>query len=240
MNPAIPIFTLFLPGLQAINRLEFLDLRQHYIIEPTLHHKMLFAQNGCDATFFHKDSNSQSFGKPLIHIFELYNSFALRAYGEEAVHTLKFWKEWVKHINPAWLRSAVSSEEEFVLIKSSKPLIYESNNYIPFNNCIEVSSFFTDADKPLINPEKALQSRLNGNLRTFLLNIGLDDKGMDTRFDLTAYPVIPNDYLALKTGGNAVWKKAFHVQVVTNLQLPLVFSLGQNTSYGCGCFYRKI
>ena len=236
----VPIYTLHLPAFRFDNRIEFLDIRQRMIIEPVLRQKSLFLQHGCDATLFHKDSNDPGFGTPLIHVIDKDKLFTLRAYGKEAVKTLQFWKEWTFHTNPAWLTSALICHEEFVLEESLKKMVYRSDNYIPFNKCATIGDYFTDAEKPTAAFKDVFQCRLIGNLRTFLKNIGADDNGMRTRFELLEYPAVGYEYPALKRKGKEIFKKAFKIQIETNILLPLFFSLGQNTAYGCGLFNRVL
>jgi hypothetical protein len=239
-TPSVPVYTLQLPVLRFDNRVRFLDIRQRQVVEPALRNKALFSENGCDVTLFHKDGDEQKFGTPLIHIMDMQQLFTLRAYGARAVQTLQCWQEWTSKTNPAWLKSAVISREEFALETDAGRAVYETDNYIPFSRCTAIGEYFIDAGKPHADSKQVLQSRLTGNLRTFLNNLGISDRGMNTLFEMQLYPRQPSDYPALKSKGEVIYKKSFHIRVETNLHLPLYFSLGQNVAYGCGIFKRVL
>jgi len=233
----IPIQSLLLPNLKFANREEFLYLRKQFVIEPALQHYEYFRKNGGNASHFHKRTVDAGFGVPLIHSLDYNNVFCLRAYGAHAVHTLKLWQEWAGESHPHMMRSAATLSESCLLSYTDEPVFYASGNYIPFNNCVRVDGFFADADRLSDEVAPMLQNRLIGNLRTFLKNIGLDDRGMHTIFKLQQYPAERRSYAALLKD-EIIRKTAFEVVVQTNLQLPLFFSLGQNVGYGCGLFER--
>lgn len=235
----IPIYTLSLPAIIYGSRLDFLDVRQRLIIEPTLSNQELFLKNGANALHFHKDKQQNDFGCPLIHIFDLDGLFTMRAYGNEAAKTLMIWEQWVAHEHPFLLKSRVLSEEFFSLEQLDTIVTYSTTNWVPFSKCEKRDGYFYDAEKPTRDIENVLGKRLMGNLRTFLNNLGISDNGMQTYFSLQEYPQKNADYSALKSRGKSLYKKAFEIKVETNLRLPLIFSLGQNVGYGCGLFRRK-
>lgn len=233
----IPIQSLLLPNLKFANRKEFLYLRKQFVIEPALQHYEYFRKNGGNASHFHKHSKDVGFGVPLIHTLDYNNMFCLRAYGEQAVKTLEIWQQWIAGLYPHTTKSAVSMSENYSLEKLEESLYYISYNYIPFNNCLKAGNYFVDADRTVQDEENILQKRLIGNLRTFLTNIGLNDRGMDTVFQLLRYPDQSVSYAALLKE-SMIYKSALQVIVKTNLSLPLLFSLGQNVGYGCGLFEK--
>lgn len=237
MPPGIEIHSLLLPDLRFANREEFLYLRKQFVIELALRHHDFFSRKGGNASHFHKRTEDTGFGVPLIHCLDYNNVFCLRAYGAHAIQTLKLWQEWARAVYPHMMQSVASMSESYLLGHTDEPVFYGSSNYIPFNNCIRVDGCFADADRLSDEVASMLQNRLIGNLRTFLKNIGLDDRGMHTIFKLQQYPAEGRSYAALLKD-EIIRKTAFEVVVQTNLQLPLFFSLGQNVGYGCGLFER--
>lgn len=234
----VPIHTLHLPTLSYRSRSEFLALRQRFVVESALQNSESYLRNGCNASHFHKAGKDTGFGVPLIHIIDKSGLFTLRAYGQEAVRTLQFWRMETERRHPHVFTSSFSQDEMYLLDENQAATTYQSQNYIPFSKCGIADGYFMDLEKTEIDPKSALQSRLIGNLRTFFRNLGVSDNGMDTRFRIMRYPTKAEDYIALYSGGKSIYKKAFALRVETNLLLPHYFSLGQNVGYGCGVFER--
>lgn len=236
------IYTLKLPQVKLKNRTDFLNFTQREVIELALKNKQLFLEHDVDAQYFHKDSNAKNRIPVRINAFLNNGLYCLRAYGNEAVDSLRFWFQLFMQQHPEYEEHLAESLEYWTLKLSDKPLYYSSDNWIPFNHCAETNGVFYDGDKQSKNKKNALESRLIGNLRSFLMHIGVDNKAIETHISLEKYPKKYRRELALKTKVNGdrkiVYKSAFKVKIKTNVVLPLCFSLGQNVGYGNGVFFR--
>lgn len=236
------IYTLQFPQLILKNRNDFLEFTQKNVVELALKRQEEFQENNLTAEYFHKDKNSSDFVSIRIHSMQRDGLFTLRAYGEQAVESLRFWSMLFMEQNPSYTQHIIENLEHWELELSDKPLSYQSDNWIPFNNCAIKNGCFYDKDQTDRQVETALQSRMTGNLRTFLQNIGIDNSEIETSIVLNKYPTKTKKIIALKTKvkgeKRAVYKNCFQVKVRTNVRLPLYFSLGQNVGYGNGVFVR--
>lgn len=236
------IYTLQFPQILLKNRLDFLDFTQKNIIELALKNQADFLANGLTAEYFHKDKNTKEFTPIRIHTLQKDGLLTLRAYGDEAVESLRFWLTIFMDEHPNYCEHLIENLEHWELKTSEKPLYYQSYNWIPFNNCAEKNGCFYDKDQTEKQIETALQSRITGNLRTFLQNIGIDNSQIETSIVLNNYPEKANTTIALKTkvagSKKPIYKSSFNVKIKTNIILPLYFSLGQNVGYGNGVFTR--
>lgn len=236
------IYTLQFPQITLKDRSSFLDFTQKNIIELALKNQTEFLENELTAEYFHKDKKSTDFKPIRIHTLQKDGLLTLRAYGEKAVESLRFWLILFMDEFPNYCEHLIENLEHWELKSSEKPLYYQSYNWIPFNNCTEKNGCFYDKDQAEKQIETALQSRITGNLRTFLQNIGVDNSKLETSIILNNYPNKTKKKMALKTKikGNrkSIYKNSFNVKVKTNIILPLYFSLGQNVGYGNGVFTR--
>ncbi len=236
------IYTLQFPQVELKNRIEFLDFVQKKVMELALKNEELFLEHGLSTTYFHKNKQSKDFVPIRIHSMLLNKRFSVRAYGDEAVDSLRFWLTLFLDKFPEHTGHIIENLEHWELRKSEKPVYYKSKNWIPFNRCAENDACFYDKDQADKQIENALQSRLTGNLRTFLSTIGIDNTALDTQVILLNYPEKAKMQTALKTKVKGklkeVKKKSFKIKIKTNVLLPVCFSLGQNVAYGNGVFIR--
>lgn len=234
------IYTLQFPQIELKNRIHFLDFTQKNIIELALNNQTNFLNHDLNAEYFHKSKHTKE-PKPIrIHSLQQNGLLTLRAYGDAAVESLRFWLTLFMDENPNYCNHLIETLEHWQLEPSEKPLYYQSHNWIPFNNCAEKNGCFYDKNKPDKQVETALQSRITGNLRTFLKNIGVDNRKIETSIVLNSYPEKAKNSIALKTkvagSKKSIYKSSFNVKIKTNVVLPTYFSLGQNVGYGNGVF----
>ncbi len=236
------IYTLQFPQVELKNRMAFLDFVQQNVIALALKNEASFLENGVSTIYFHKKKQHKGFVPIRIHSIMQNGLFTVRAYGEEAVNSLRFWLPLFLDKFPDYSEHIIENLEHWELKKSEHPLYYQSENWIPFNDCAEKDGCFYDNEYPEQQIATALQSRLTGNLRTFFSSIGIDNSTIDTQIILLEYPEKAQQVIALKTKVNGklkeIPKKSFRVKVKTNVVLPMCFSLGQNVAYGNGIFGR--
>ncbi len=240
-NIDMQIYTLQFPNIAIQHRSHFLDFTQREVVELALRHQEKFAMRGLSADYFHKDSHRQGFVPIRIHAMCKDGMFTLRAYGEEAGESLRFWLILFVDTYPLYADHIIEHLEHWQLRHSEQPLHYKSENWIPFNRCAEKNGIFFDKQYPQNIDKDVLASRLIGNLRTFLTVTGVDT-AIEMKLKLDKYPRYAHHTMALKTrtGGkkHPVYKKSFTICFSSNLVLPVCFSLGQNTAYGNGLFIR--
>lgn len=234
------IYTIQFPAIKLKNRYEFLSFTQREVVELALRNKELFLQKQLNAEYFHKDKSGTNKVPVRIHAIIKDGFYSLRAYGEEAVESLRLWFSLFMETHAHLDHHLIECLEHWQLQTSKTPQYYYSNNWIPFNNCAIENNVFFDKSKEEQNKSNALQSRLIGNLRSFFAYINIDNTEIDTRVKLCKYPKKSHKQLALTKNisgkVNEIYKYAFTVCMESNVILPQIFSLGQNVSYGNGLF----
>lgn len=248
------IYTLQFPTLGKMRRIQFLTFLQRSVVEFAFAHQNTFLANHLTAEFFHQDAQAdkrepQDRVPVLIHALSLNGMFTLRAYKEQACDTLRLWLQLFLNENPEFSQHIVETLEHIKIQETETPVIYKSTNYIPFRDCKTVNGFYANAEKDynqLQNkkdqPHFALQKQLFNNLGTFLFPL---TGNMQRNIELLHYPAPPKRVIALRSKNKEtgkienIYKQAFTVSVKTNLNLPMVFSMGQNVGYGNGVFIRE-
>ncbi len=231
-NPT-PILTLQFADIGFSNRSAFLAFIKKHIVEFALNRQELFLGQGYNAEYFHKDQQSSIEPVPvLIQPFINNGVLALRAYTKNAIDTLLFWQQLFKIENPAWCKNTVTSKENFIFSQLSKPIVYTSNNWIPFRDCKLKENNYYNIDK-----KADFQSTLIGNYRTLIQNLNIDEGNTKPNIEILKRSQ-HKSIIALKQKENAVKKYCFQIQFKIYVQMPLIFSLGQNVGYGNGVFKR--
>lgn len=236
------IYTLQFPVLGKMNRLQFLNFAQRNVVEYAFKHQDHFKKQGLSAEYFHKDSKTALTEQipVLIHALEYNNMFTLRAYGEKASETLRFWLHLFAKEHPTITEHLSESLEHLSIKVANQPMFYSSQNWIAINKPAIRNGFYIDLENEKYSPEQVLSKKLSGHLRTFLKYHDAID--VYAEIELIGYPRAVDKILALRSRKGqkvqGIYKQAFSVKIKTNLHLPLYFSLGQNTAYGNGLFIR--
>lgn len=211
----------------------FLKHLQRNVHEFALNQADHFTEIGANAQHFHRDKNYKKKYPVLIHGVYLNGFFALRAYTQPGIHTLDCYHQLFAEQFPELCQNTTETTETCTLEKLKKPLIYESKNWIPYRDCKLKNGVYYDTEKQTI---ANFDARLQGNLRTFLTTIC--DKNLPRAEKLLQISPTKTTRTALLNGALEIKKHTFQTQIQVDIQLPTLFSIGQNAAYGNGIFQR--
>lgn len=229
-----PIQTLILPNVQIGTRQAFLKFIKQHIHTFALKRQAEFVDAHCNAEYFHKNKQGTEKVPLFIHSFLYEQQFALRAYTQAGVDTLSFWYRLFSKAYPELCEQVILKNETCTIDTAHTTQIYESDNWIPYRKCVLKDGFYYNTFK---NEVANFHNTLLGNLRTFLSLLGFDNT---LRFTLDLKTLQEDQpIVALLDQRKDITKNAFKVTIATNLELPLLFSLGQNVGYGNGVFVKK-
>lgn len=230
----IPILTIYLTDVPVPTRHAFLKFIKQYVYTFALKRKQLFAEALCNAEHFHKDKQNINKTPLLIHNVLLENKLALRAYTQVGINTLTFWYKLFSKAHPEFCKNVILKNETYKMQSSKVIHSYYSNNWIPYRKCTFKNGFYYNEAK---NEVANFNDTLIGNLRTFLNILGFDGA---LRFNLRIKTLQKHKpTVALLEKNNDIVKHSFSVVMETNLELPALFSVGQNVGYGNGLFLKN-
>ena len=216
------------------NRSHFLSHLQKNVHEFALFQQSNFSANNTNAQYFHKDKQSTEKFPVLIHALEIDGLFALRAYTQNGIATLDHYNQLFTKQFPEHHHQYIEINETSPFKQTVKPLIYESQNWIPFRACQQKNGLYYDIENDTI---ANFESRLKGNIITFLNRINTNKLTFKTKL----LQIKPNQLItALNANGKPIKKQTFHTKISIDLQLPSIFSIGQNPAFGNGVFKRLI
>lgn len=242
----LKIKTIQFPDIAFPDHRAFLDFIQKEVIELALKNQEAFRVAGCNAEYFHKDKHHNKSVEVLIHSHIKDNRFALRAYTEPAIQSLDYWFLLFKNKYPEKCVNTITSQEHFEYKLLEKPIMYTSNNWIPYRDCKQINQHYYYTKKVDGSEQQFpadFKKQLFSNLVFGFLHQQLQmDKNI--LVDIKDFSIANNykNIEALKTTKNNTAfypiKRLFKVTFAVNVQLPSYFSLGQNPAYGNGIFIR--
>lgn len=235
----IPIKTIQYQNIPLKTRYLFLKHLQRNVHEFALNRQDQFLKAGNTAEFFHKDKQNKNKTPVYIHGLNLDGFFALRAYTSPAIKTLNQYQQLLQQTHPEWIENCVESTEDCQIKKTEQPLVYQSNNWLPYRDCVAKNGIFYDKEK---NKIADFENRIKGNVGSFLRTI-LSENSSHIEVAKQAVKILQltsrkQTDIALLSRGKEIKKYPFSIQISINYQLPQLFSLGQNVAFGNGVFRR--
>ena len=229
-----PIHTIQLPDVPIANQQAFLKFIKTYIHTFALERKALFEEANCNAEFFHKDKQATLKIPLLIHSFIFENAVTIRAYTQQGIDTLKFWYALFSEAHPEFCQNVKLKNETCTIVPSNIQHTFLSTNWIPYRKCTYKNGFYYNTAK---NEVANFHDTAIGNFRTFLDSLGVDKS---IRFKISIEKISKHQpTIALLEKNNEIIKNAFSVSIKITLNLPNLFSLGQNVGYGNGLFVKS-
>ncbi len=243
----LKIKTIQLLDIAFPDRKAFLDFIQKEVIELALKNQEAFRVAGCNAEYFHKDKHHNKSVEVLIHSHIKDNCFALRAYTEPAIQSLDYWFLLFKNKYPEKCINTITSQEYFEYKLLEKPIIYTSNNWIPYRDCKQIDQHYYYTKKAADGSEQQIPADFKKQLFSNLVfgflhqQLQMDKNIMVSITDFSISATYKSIEALKTTKDNAAFypkKRIFKVTFAVNVQLPSYFSLGQNPAYGNGIFIR--
>ncbi len=213
------------------DRNHFLTHLQKNVHEFALHRQNQFLDNNCNAQYFHKDKQSKEKFPVLINALLINSCFTLRAYTQRGIDSLNFYNDCFKKEGPTYYHNIIESTEFSSMDTLETPIIYESNNWIPYRDCkLKGGVFYNTESDTIVN----FESRLQGNLLTLFNRV--NDQKITFKEKLLQIKPNPKSTMALMAKGKIIKKQTFTVKISIDVQLPTLFSIGQNPAFGNGIF----
>ncbi|MCG8573647.1 MAG: hypothetical protein MI810_02090 [Flavobacteriales bacterium] len=239
MEVKIPIKTIQYQNIPVKTRYLFLKHLQRNVHEFALNRQDQFLATGNTAEHFHKDKQNKSKTPVFIHSLNLNGFFTLRAYTQPAIQTLNQYQQLLQKVKPLWTENCIESIENCQIKETEKPQVYESQNWLPYRDCVVKNGIFYDREK---NKIADFENRIKGNVGSFLRTI-LGENPSHAEAAKQAVKILQitaqnRTNIALLTQGKEIKKHPFNIQIRINYQLPRFFSLGQNVAFGNGVFKR--
>lgn len=234
-----PVHTLQFPNFGKLPRRAFLAVVHRHVTTFALQRQEILTQLGGHAGHFHTLKSHPTPVPVLIHSLQKDGLLTLRAYTQPAISTLLIWHKLFQEAQPEYCSHTIETKEIFTYRQQEKPFFYKSTNWIPYRNLTENGKEYVDKDT---GKQADFSSRLTGNLRTYVKNLGLESP--DLHLEVSLKNINPNHKTRTalikkqEDGLLPITKYAFGVTLATNVALPVYFSLGQNVGYGNGVFER--
>lgn len=242
--PKTSIKTIHFTNKSFKTRTGFLNYIKKYIVEFSLHRQGLFIKNGCNAEYFHKEKNSKTETKIVIHSLLKDEVLTLRAYTKKGIETLEFWYKLFKEAYPEKCKNVIISTECFEFKKVDEPIYYTSCNWAPFGKVLVNKEGFHLNKIPNIITNNGFKEHLVKSLKGQLLKelFGVENENIfkiiHFKMSNSVKKVVAFDTKPRTTDNKPLEHHIFKVTIAVNVQLPSCFSLGQRTAYGLGVFEK--